>query len=257
MPLSISRHGFASNLQCGRHVRGSVPSLCVASELDGAVVVEFPLRGERWVAVTTPGDRIPSHGTDILGQRYAYDLLKVDERKGIHYHPVSSLRGLLVGGRTQECYAWGATIHSPFDGQIVRAVDGVAERSWIHPVRESALALKNALTFRPARLPFILGNHVIARSGDLFAGFAHLAPGSVAVTDSQTVAAGEMIGRVGHTGNSTAPHLHFQLMDSADLMTAKGVPCAFRSYDVLRNGAWEKVENGIPRRADRIRFVEA
>ena len=37
-------------------------------ELDGAVVVEFPLRGERWVAVTTPGDRIPSHGVDMLGQ---------------------------------------------------------------------------------------------------------------------------------------------------------------------------------------------
>ena len=90
------------------------------------MVVEFPLRGERWVAVTTPGDRIPSHGVNMLGQRYAYDLLKVDERKGVHYHPAGSLRGLLIGGRTQECYAWGAAIHSPFDGEIVRAVDGIA-----------------------------------------------------------------------------------------------------------------------------------
>jgi hypothetical protein len=40
-------------------------------------------------------------------------------------------------------------------------------------------------------------------------------------------------------------------------MTAKGVPCAFRSYEVLRDGVWEKVENGIPRRSDRIRFVSA
>ena len=122
------------------------------------MVVEFPLRGERWVAVTTPGDRIPSHGVNMLGQRYAYDLLKVDERKGVHYHPAGSLRGLLIGGRTQECYAWGAAIHSPFDGEIVRAVDGVAERSWIHQVREAALPLKNALTFRPSRLPLILGS---------------------------------------------------------------------------------------------------
>ena len=45
----------------------------VDRELEGAVVVEFPLRGERWVAVTTPGDRIPSHGVNMLGQRYAYD----------------------------------------------------------------------------------------------------------------------------------------------------------------------------------------
>ena len=80
-------------------------------------MVEFPLRGERWVAVTTPGDRIPSHGVNILGQRYAYDLLKVDQRKGVHYHPAGSVRGLLVGGRTQECYAWGAVIHSPFQAR--------------------------------------------------------------------------------------------------------------------------------------------
>jgi hypothetical protein len=229
----------------------------VASELDSPVVVEFPLRGERWVAVNTPGDRIPSHGTNMLGQRYAYDFLMVDERKGIHYHPASSLRGLLFGGRTHECYAWGATIHSPSDGEIVRAVDGQAERSWIHPMRELALALKNAVTFRPSRLRFILGNHVIARTGGIFAAFAHLAPGSVAVSEGQAVATGQVIGRVGHTGNSTAPHLHFQLMDSLDPMSAKGVPCAFRSYEVLRNGAWEKVENGIPRRADRIRYVSA
>ena len=238
-----------------RPSRGLPYDHSVDGELGEAVVVEFPLRGERWVAVTTPGDRIPSHGVNMLGQRYAYDLLKVDERKGVHYHPASSLRGLLIGGRTQECYAWGAVIHSPFDGEIVRAVDGVGERSWLHPVREVALVLKNALTFRPSRLPLILGNHIIARSGDVFAGFAHLAPGSVAVAAGQTVAAGEILGRVGHTGNSTAPHLHFQLMDSADLMTAKGVPCAFHSYEVLRDGTWHKVENGIPTSADRIRYV--
>jgi hypothetical protein len=59
------------------------------------------------------------------------DLLKVDARKGLHDHPVGWLRGLFVGRRTQECYAWGAAIHSPFDSVIVRAVDGVAERGWI------------------------------------------------------------------------------------------------------------------------------
>ena len=135
-------------------------------------------------------------------------------------------------------------------------MDGVEERSWIHPVRELALVLKNAVTFMPSRLPSILGNHVIAPSGDILAGFAHLESGSVAVTEGQVVAAGEVIGRVRHTGNSTAPHLHFQLMDSPDLMVANGIPCAFRSYEVLRNGAWERVENGIPRRSDRIRYLD-
>jgi Peptidase family M23 len=224
------------------------------SELDGAVVVDFPLRGERWVAVNTPGDRIPSHGTDMLGQRFAFDLLQVDERRGVRYHPKGLLRGFTLGVRTRDCYAWGAEIHAPFDGEIVAAADCIAERGWIHPLRELVLTLKNGLTFRPERLPSVLGNYVLMRRDDVFAGFAHLVPGSVAVQAGQVVRSGEVLGRVGHTGNSTAPHLHFQLMDSPDLMTAKGLPCAFRAYEVLRTGTWEKVENSVPRKVDRIRY---
>ncbi|HJS27439.1 MAG TPA: M23 family peptidase, partial [Actinomycetota bacterium] len=44
-------------------------------ELDDPVVVGFPLRGE-WAAATTPAHRIPSHGTDMLGQRYAFDFVR-------------------------------------------------------------------------------------------------------------------------------------------------------------------------------------
>lgn len=205
------------------------------------------------MAVTTPATRVPSHGTDRLGQRYAYDLLKVDRRRGEHFHPAGTLRGLIVGGRTRECYAWGASIHAPFDGEVVTAVDGMPERGWINPVREAVRMVGNSLTFTPGRLPAILGNHVVIRSGDVYAGFAHLAPGTVAVVAGQRVATGEQIGRVGHTGNSTAPHLHFQLMDSADLLTAQGIACAFDAYEAERDGAWVAVSNGIPTRHERIR----
>ena len=83
---------------------------------------------------------------------------------------------------------------------------------------------------------------------------AHLASGSVAVTSGQRVGAGEVLGRVGHSGNSTAPHMHFQLMDSPDPLRAKGVPCAFAAYLVERDGQWHRVERGIPRRGERIRL---
>jgi hypothetical protein len=171
----------------------------MANELDGAIVVDFPLRGERWVAVNTPGGRIPSHGTDMLGQRFAYDLLMVDTRRGVRYHPAGILRGFLIGVRTRDCYAWGAEIHAPFDGEVIQAADGVPERRWIHPLLELVLAFKNPITFKPARLPLVLGNHVIMRSGEVFAGFAHLVPGSVAVKAGQVVQSGGVLGRVGHT----------------------------------------------------------
>lgn len=227
-------------------------------ELAGAVVVDFPLRGSDWVAVNSPADRIPSHGTDGLGQRFAYDFLRVDDRPGLHPHPSGTLRYLLLGGRTREAYAWDAAIHAPFDGIVVSAADQQAERSWLHPVRDLVRALWNGLTFTPARLPAVLGNHVIiehaARPG-LFAGFAHLIPGSVTVPVGTRVAVGDRLGRVGHTGNSTSPHLHFQLMDSTDLLTAAGVPCAFRGCEVLTDGEWVSHSALIPSRSQRLRCL--
>ena len=228
----------------------------VMGEAEPPVIVEFPLRGEGWVAVNSPADRVPSHGTDMLGQRYAFDFLRVDGRKRLHWHRAGWLRTLLLGVPTRECYAWSAPVHAPFDGRIVRAVDGIEERVRVYPLRELALAVKHALTFTPAKLPAILGNHVILRRDDLFAAFVHLAPGSVAFREGQDVPFGEVIGRVGHTGNSTSPHLHFQLMDAADPTVAKGIPCAFASYDVLRGNAWVHVESGIPGKADRVRFAD-
>ncbi len=225
-------------------------------ELDDPVVVHFPLRGE-WTAENTPAHRIPSHGTDILGQRFAFDFVRTDRRKGFHVHPAGALRSWLIGGRTRECYGWGQPVHAAFQGEVAAAVDGIPEREWLHVVRELALVLKKAVTFDPAKgVTAVAGNHVLTRMDGAFAFYAHLAPGSIAVKAGDVVRVGDVLGRVGHTGNSTAPHLHFQLMDSDDPLEAKGIPSAFAEYEVERDGRWERVERGIPRRRERIRSVE-
>jgi hypothetical protein len=227
--------------------------------LNDPIVVELPLRGE-WTAVHTPAHRIPSHGTDQLGQRYAFDLVRPDLRKGLHLHPSGNVRMLLIGARTSEFYGWDQPVHVAFDGEVVSATDGIEERAWIHLIRELALVLKNAFTFDPQTqgLGALAGNHVIVRMGAnpaIHALYAHLAPGTVEVEPAQPVRTGDPIGRVGHTGNSTAPHLHFQLMDSPDPLKAGGIPCAFRAYEAYRGGRWVRVERGFPRKGERIRSV--
>lgn len=220
--------------------------------------MRFPLRGD-WLVETTPAHRIPSHGTDLFGQRYAYDFIRTADRPGHHAYPGSNLRLLVAGARTKDFYAWGQPVHAALDGQVVTAVDGVAERRRVHPVRESWRALRNAAVLGRAGARFdptlLAGNYVIVQSGQVCALYAHLATGSVAVTQGQRVRSGEIVGRVGHTGNSTAPHLHFQLMDSADPFRANGVPCAFAEYLVQRGSRWEPVERGVPGRYQRIRSI--
>ncbi|MDQ2674213.1 MAG: M23 family metallopeptidase [Chloroflexota bacterium] len=224
------------------------------SELDGAIAVGFPLRGE-WRAATTPARMIPSHGTDMLAQRYAYDLLRVDDRESIH--PASKVRQYLFGVPTRACYAWGEPVHAVLDGEVVVAADGTPERRYLHVLRELAAVLWTALTFTPEKgFGSVAGNHVIIGHGHTFSAYAHLAPGSVAVQPGQQVRAGNAIGRVGHTGNSTSPHLHFQLMDGPDPTSAGGLPCAFAGVEVQRNGRWTRESSVIPGRSDPIRSVE-
>ena len=225
-------------------------------ELDAPVVVELPLRGE-WSIERSPADQVPSHGTDLLGQRYAFDFVRPDHRPGLHLHPAGALRAALLGQPTRGYYGWGQPVHAAFDGVVTAAVDRVPERPRVHPVGELVHTLRITVGFDPARdgVDSVAGNHVIVQGAAAYAVFAHLAPGTVSVATGQRVRAGEVIGRVGHTGNSTAPHLHFHLMDSADPLRAKGVPCAFAAYLVQRESRWERVERGIPGRYERIRSV--
>jgi len=221
------------------------------------IIVEFPLRGE-WMAPNTPGKKVPSHGTDQLGERYAFDFVQVDnERKGRPFYITSSLRYLFFGVPPNKTYGWGKEVYVPCDGEIIKAKDGYQERARVHVVSDLFIALKNAYTFNPVKdgIETVAGNYIIMKcNNNVYAGFAHLKMGSIAVSVGQSVKKGHILGKVGHSGNSTAPHLHFQLMDSSNLLSAKGIPCAFERYELFQEGEWITVYKGVPSDKDRIRF---
>lgn len=223
------------------------------------IIIEFPLRGE-WQAPTTPAKQIPSHGTDRMGLRFAFDFLQVDwENPKKPFYNASFARYFLFGVLLKKCYCWGKDIFAPCDGEVVAVIDGIAERSIVHWVRDSAIAIKNAHSFNEYQDDFsqIAGNYLVLKcENDIYMAFAHLKTNSIDVSIGEKVKKGNFLGKVGHSGNSTSPHLHFQLMDSGDIANSKGLPFLFEKYEVYQNGTWNLVINQIPSDTDRIRFYK-
>lgn len=238
-------------------VKVDAPGAC--SDAPSPIPVDFPLRGE-WVAAHTPAERVPSHGTDQLAQRYAYDFMRIDRtRRGWKFCRAPVVRSLLLGAPLEQCYGWSAPIYAPFSGTVVTAEDGELDRNPAHIARDLALVLKNALTFDPAAgssaLKAVFGNHIILRKTEeeVYAFFAHARHGSVRVGRGERVSSGQQLAQVGHSGNSTAPHLHFHLMDGPDILTARGLPCCFKEYEAFHEGSWTCVRDGLPGKREFVR----
>lgn len=169
-------------------------------------------------------------------------------------------RDICSGGvAVEDYYCWDAPVYAPCDGLVVVAKDGWLERPRTNLRVDVRNAYRNATRFNPRcdDVRMIAGNYVIIQYAErVFAALCHLRMGSVAVASGQRVNTGELLGRVGHSGNSYMPHLHFQLMDHLDIALSHGLPCVFATYEVWRNGAWQCAENAMPRRKERIRFVQ-
>jgi hypothetical protein len=224
---------------------------------ENAISIEFPLRGE-WMSPNTPGSKIPSHGSDMLGQTYAFDFLQVNwDKKGMHFYDASLLRYLLFGVPLKKNYCWGQNIHAPCDGKIIKCEDGLKERKITHLVSDLCVVLKNAFFGNLNKLHPILGNYIIMEcNNNVFAGFAHLQNGSINVSEGEIIKKGQILGKIGHSGNSTGAHLHFQLMDNSNILEAKGIPCVLEKFEVYNNESkiWETRKNSIPKNSERFRY---
>jgi murein DD-endopeptidase MepM/ murein hydrolase activator NlpD len=224
-------------------------------DLSTIAVVDFPLRGE-WHALNTPAERVPSHGTDYFGQRYAYDFVRLDET-GARFHRGSALRQLLAAVPASAFLCWDEPVYSAFGGRVVAAGDGWPDRSPINALWELVRATFFARGPRGTDYRPLAGNYVILEGEVGIAMYAHLRKGSIRVRRGEAIVAGAQLGAVGNSGNSTMPHLHFQLMDAPDPVTARGLACGFRGYERYIDGVWEPVERGVPRAMERVRSVTA
>jgi murein DD-endopeptidase MepM/ murein hydrolase activator NlpD len=221
---------------------GGVALYFVRGEQEGRspITITPPVRG-RWIAINSPADRVPSHGTRELGQAFAIDLVYVPDEsaswKGIHRWP--------PGRRPHKFAGFGQPVLAPADGVVV-AASGWQRDHWSRNSPLGLLYLVPEMLLRAALSllggHFVLGNHVVLDLGDgVFSALAHLKRGSIDVRRGQHVQAGDQLARCGNSGNTSEPHLHFQLMDHRRPALAAGLPFAFDAYDV-----GGRTESGVP-----------
>jgi len=201
-------------------------------------VVGPPLRGSNYVASDSCCDAtrhtratLAINGQVWLAQRYAvdYEQLNADNR--------------LFSGNKKKLENWtifGQEAIAVADGTVVKAVDGLPEQ--VPGVFPENISPKDAD-----------GNSVILDlGGGNYALYAHFQPGSVRVKEGERVKRGEVLGLVGNSGNSVAPHLHFHMMGGPHSFASNGLPYEVDSFTVTGRSAGTEAFNEAEQKGTRL-----
>lgn len=200
----------------------AVEGACISTQHTKLLVLGPPVAGTNWLAADGPGNAPDNHhrrGVLVLGgqavnsRRYAIDWKQVRD-------------GRSCAGAAQDVhayYCYGQAVRAVATGRVVAVRDGQAENVPGH-----------GASFHPAvpiTLETVAGNTVVLALGrGQFAHYLHLQPGSVRVRVGQRVRRGQLLARIGSSGDAREPHLHFEVTTSPTVLQGQGVPYLLNRY---------------------------
>jgi hypothetical protein len=140
------------------------------------------------------------------------------------------------GEDSNEAYAgWGREILAPGDGVVTYARNDVPENTVLDTDPDPKVYTM------PDGAVVDTGNSLVIDHGNgEFSLVAHMQKGSVRVQAGDRVTRGQVIGLLGNSGNSSGPHVHYQLMTGPDRSTADGLPVRFSNVNrqLMARGTW-------------------
>lgn len=181
----------------------------------------LPFRGE-WLILNGGVNKDLSHSWEIKAQRYAYDFLIVD-----------SEASSFSGDHKDLCsyYCYGKDILSPADGTIIRIYDRC---------KDSKIMKKQATD------PFIRdirGNYILIQHTEKeYSVLAHLEPGSILVKEGERVQRFQKIAECGNSGNTSEPHLHFQIQNGKSFFYSEGKKIRFEDIYQRDQENYQKID---------------
>lgn len=166
-----------------------------------------------WVAVNGGVTKDSSHSWEVNSQRYAYDFIILDNEGKSYSGDAATLSSY---------YCYGKEILAPADGVVVEVRTDCRDSKIMGSGKTDPL------------IKDIRGNHIVIRHAeDEFSCLAHLAPESISVSVGQPVKRKERIALCGNSGNTSEPHLHFQVQNGKSFFNSAGLPVHFYNIDVV------------------------
>ena len=180
-----------------------------------------PLKGGPWLAANGPGNLsghrrtvIPIEGLARVAQRFATDWIKL------------GADGRLWQGdstKNESWYGYKEPLVAVAPATVVAVKDGIPENVPLSPQRAVPITLET-----------VGGNHVILDlGGGRYAFYAHILIGTIKVKVGDRVQPGQVVGLLGNSGNSDAPHLHFHVGDLPSPLGTEGLPFVIDEFEKL------------------------
>lgn len=178
---------------------------------------------DKWVVVNGCFRKEYSHSWDVPTQRYAYDFIMLDEQ------------GKSYRGEYNKCdsyYCYSKDILSPADGVVVELVNNA---------RDTLIFPKGKFF---SRAKHIAGNYIVIQHAQHeYSTLAHLKKDSITVKVGDRVSRGQVIAKCGNTGNSSEPHLHFQLQTGRSFYSSAGLPIRFKNSKLSKAENYEAFDS--------------
>lgn len=184
-----------------------------------AIVISPPVQGDGWVVTTACCT--PNVHRDL---RLAIDGLRIATAETFAVDWARMVDEALYEGdgtRNEQFYTFGEELLAVADGTVVAINEGVAESA---PMVAESPGAKSGFG----------GNYVIIEiDTDVYAAYEHVQSDSITVEVGDSVEAGDVIGRLGNTGPSLGPHLHFGLLDRPDLFAGRSLPFVLDAFTLV------------------------
>ena len=170
--------------------------------------------GQDWI---TNGGHSGGFGTD-----FAVDLRGLDENYAEQKNG---------GDENASAVGWGREILAPAAGTVTYARNDVPNNPHQGPPPDD----KWFAVLHDPSLAYAFGNCVVIDHGNSeFSLLAHMQEGSVTVKVGERVVAGQVIGKLGSSGSSFGPHLHYQLQSDPRILHGQSLPFKFQNVELFR-----------------------